>query len=770
LFRVFPFMRRIQATLPVAITAAVIALVALLEWLPSWSKSAAWLQRPEWVTYDLRMKMAAKRTTPEEFGSSPFGFVLISDLSIRTINDGDLGYRSGLFWPKHLYGYLAEELATEGATAAGFDVLFGEERTDQPARWPDGAVMTSDGAVVTSDKLFADLLSRTAIGILASTDGLMPANIFRESGAQIGDISAQADDDGILRRARPFQDYPRLWRSEVRKWAAYQNADLEKAVIERNRIVVPGVRGNTNKYHLPLDQNGHFSVTNNGGKVYSYEEKPFESVRVWHMGVILAAKRLGLDLSRAEQKAGDLFIPGTNGLSRTIPLAQDGTFLINWRASLRTTNSILKESFEGVLAKGIQRQLDPPAEPAANSWSNRLAIIGSVASGNGVTDRGPTPLSPQDFLVGKHWNIADMVFRERYIRQTGTLATITLIAAMALLAAGISWKFGALESALSVLALCSIYVVVAVWLFIQAGWWIPIVLPVGGGMIGNYVALVTYRFRTEQGEKRRVKSVFSKIVSPNIVNELLNTENLKLGGSRRKITVYFSDVRGFTAFMDAREKETDACIRDNSLSAEAADLYRDEQAAKNLRTINSYLATIADTVKRHDGTLDKYMGDCVMAFWGAPTPQEDHALRSVNAAIESQRAIEALNELSRVENARRVTDNARRVADGLPPLPELPEISLGTGINTGFVTVGLMGSDAHILNYTVFGSEVNLASRLEGFSGRGRIIIGEATFEELVRTDPELAAKCVSVEVQGLKGFTSGIRAYEVPWRIPLSA
>jgi class 3 adenylate cyclase len=82
----------------------------------------------------------------------------------------------------------------------------------------------------------------------------------------------------------------------------------------------------------------------------------------------------------------------------------------------------------------------------------------------------------------------------------------------------------------------------------------------------------------------------------------------------------------------------------------------------------------------------------------------------------------------------------------------------------------LMGSDAHILNYTVFGSEVNLASRLEGFSGRGRIIIGEATFEELVRTDPELAAKCVSVEVQGLKGFTSGIRAYEVPWRIPLSA
>lgn len=150
--------------------------------------------------------------------------------------------------------------------------------------------------------------------------------------------------------------------------------------------------------------------------------------------------------------------------------------------------------------------------------------------------------------------------------------------------------------------------------------------------------------------------------------------------------------------------------------------------------------------------------------------QDDSALRAVRAAIESQRAIEALNELSRGENVRREEENRQRVANGLPPLPQLPEISLGTGINTGFVTVGLMGSDAHILNYTVFGGEVNLASRLEGFSGRGRIIIGEATYRELQRTEASLAATCVAVEVQGLKGFSGGIRAYEVPWKQPKPA
>jgi adenylate cyclase len=155
-----------------------------------------------------------------------------------------------------------------------------------------------------------------------------------------------------------------------------------------------------------------------------------------------------------------------------------------------------------------------------------------------------------------------------------------------------------------------------------------------------------------------------------------------------------------------------------------------------------------------------------MAFWGAPKQQEDNALRAVRAAIESQRAIETLNELSRGENERRAEENARRITEGLPALPELPEISLGTGINTGFVTVGLMGSDDHILNYTVFGSEVNLASRLEGFSGRGRIIIGEATFKELERTDSVLAATCLEVDVQGLKGFSGGIKGYEVPWRV----
>ena len=98
-------------------------------------------------------------------------------------------------------------------------------------------------------------------------------------------------------------------------------------------------------------------------------------------------------------------------------------------------------------------------------------------------------------------------------------------------------------------------------------------------------------------------------------------------------------------------------------------------------------------------------------------------------------------------------------------MPLLPQLSLGTGINTGTMTVGLMGSDAHILNYTVFGREVNLASRLEGVSGRSRIIIGHGTHEELLRHAPELAALCVALEPVTVKGFRDTVQVYEVPWR-----
>jgi len=264
-----------------------------------------------------------------------------------------------------------------------------------------------------------------------------------------------------------------------------------------------------------------------------------------------------------------------------------------------------------------------------------------------------------------------------------------------------------------------------------------------------------------------VKSVFSKIVSPNIVNELLEAKTLALGGARREVTVLFADVRGFTEFTDKSQQQAEAYVAVHQLNGDAKEAYFDEQARAALETVNTYLAIVADCVKQHTGTLDKYIGDCVMAFWGAPTPNARHAADCVQAAIDAQRAIYALNRQRAEQNRGLESENAARLSAGLSAKGALPILLLGSGINTGLATVGLMGSEEHISNYTVFGREVNLASRLEGYSGRGRIVIGERTYQHLLRDDPGLAASCVPLTDADLKGFRSAVKVYEVPWRPP---
>jgi adenylate cyclase len=200
-------------------------------------------------------------------------------------------------------------------------------------------------------------------------------------------------------------------------------------------------------------------------------------------------------------------------------------------------------------------------------------------------------------------------------------------------------------------------------------------------------------------------------------------------------------------------------------SDQLAEEFHNVQAAATLETINLYLGTVADVVKRFRGTLDKYIGDCVMAFWGAPTANEQHAVDCVRAAIEAQRAIHELNTRRAAGNLRQAREGASSTsAGGESPAP-LPILSLGTGINTGMAIVGLMGSDAHFLNYTIFGREVNLASRLESVSGRSRIIISEATFQEVRRHDPGLAGRCRQLDPIVVKGIRDTLSIYEVDWQ-----
>lgn len=675
----------------------------------------------ELATYDQRIKVANRFPSP---CATNLAFVRLDEAALKILNQS---------WPypRQMHGRLVRELSAQGAKAISFDIIFGELRPyDNPVLMPDQSLVESDDFFAAQMRAAGNVIlaaEARPTGKAVSEDEqigrdlqrVFPPPLFETNAMAVGDIAADSDADGILRRARAF-----------------------------------------------IDDEKHG--------------------RRWHMGILLAAKELGLDLNHAVIQPGKIILSSATGIRRVIPVDSKGFFYINWSVPigdprLTTISYALPVLLDQARHQGTPEQgwesyrqnleafrAEFPESNLIgdNPMSGKLVVVGSALTGNNAADRGATPLNSRDYLVSKHWNVANSIITGRFIRLSPYALDLLIIICMGIFSAVLTLKLRALSASVSVIALIVFYIAIAFFAFVEFRYWIPIVLPVIGAMLMTHVCMVTYRVRVEQKERRRVKAVFSKIVSPNVVNELLNVEKLSLRGARRKITVFFADVRGFTEMTDIHQARAEEYVREHHLTGDAAEAHFDEQAHETLDTVNLYLSTIADKVKEHNGTLDKYIGDCVMAFWGAPTANEQHALFCVRAAIDAQRGMHTLNQQRALENKRREEENLTRIAPGQPPLYMLPLLSLGTGINTGTTIVGLMGSDAHILNYTVFGREVNLASRLESVSGRGRIIIGESTFIELLRDDPQLAATCVELPAVTVKGIKNAVKIYEVPWKI----
>lgn len=732
----------------------------------AWNPSA--LRRLEAITYDMRVRWAAASTAPS---ATNLGFAFISDVCIARVADGNLGYRHGLYWPRHVYGRVVDELTAQGVRAIAFDVLLPLARPDHaPVRVAGPAareaerfereihpkqtpLIVDDALILESDDYFAWQMRRSGRVILAVERDVPALPLFATNAMTLADVSADRDGfDGVLRRARPFTMH-RRWHPAFLGAQEDYGVQLDRAVVGRSTILLPVREGEP--VTVEIDDQGRFALADFYGDELPPDVPakalPFTEHRVWHMGIVLAAAELGLDLDSAIIEPRRILLAGPGG-TREVPLTPDGNVLLDWSLDVGSP-SLQLESVSSLLELHRDRLLGQP--PETNRWHGRLVLLGSAATGNDLTDRGPTPLGEFDLYVGAHWNLANSVLTGRFVRQTPGWLDALVLVLLGVATSWLTWRLRAVQAAGAVLLLAMAYAAVAGWLYLEWRLWIPVVLPVVGAAFFQHVCLISYRVVFEEREKRKVRSVFAKVVSPNVVHELLRSKKIAFGGAQRDITVLFADVRGFTQLTDRTLAEAEAHIRDHHLDSTAAAAYLDHQARDTLNTVNLYLATVADVVKRHAGTLDKYIGDCVMAFWGAPTPNAKHALAAVEAAVDAQRAIHALN-------VQREAENQRRTAAGQP---QLALLNLGSGLNSGVAIVGLMGSDQHILNYTVFGREVNLASRLEGVSGRGRVIIGATTYQHLLRDAPELAARCRALEPTTVKGISETLTCYEVPWR-----
>lgn len=355
-------------------------------------------------------------------------------------------------------------------------------------------------------------------------------------------------------------------------------------------------------------------------------------------------------------------------VKRRIPIDETGSLLVNYRYATEGFNTVGYSFLTSSLNKRIVKKqtVDVPAT------TGKILLIGQTAEG--LSDMGPTPFAPVTPLVLVHASVIDNILREDYARAVkwwpiwlGALVLGTgglRVFSQRKLVAQASFGLG----------VPLLYLALGVTLWVKGSLWLPLVWPLAG-FFSLQVFMIARRLIAEQRAKEQIKGMFGTYVSPALVNRMVASgESPQLGGHEDEITAYFSDIQGFSGFSEKLEP------------------------AKLVELMNEYLTACTDIVQGEGGTLDKYIGDAVVAMFGAPIALPDHAFR---ACVASQRVQKKLLEL-----------RAKWEAEGDKWPKIVWRMQSRIGLNSGNCIIGNMGSRTRF-NYTMMGDNVNLAARME---------------------------------------------------------
>ncbi len=386
---------------------------------------------------------------------------------------------------------------------------------------------------------------------------------------------------------------------------------------------------------------------------------------------------------------GDLIIPSVPlVLARSAGMPPDisrldgrGAIILNYHGPAGTYRSYSVAAIINSWAQ-IEEGKRPQVDP--EEFRDRIVLVG--ASAPGLLDLRPSPLSPVYPGVEIQATALDNLIHRDSFREVSRTVTILLLLFWALLVAVLNSLLPRLWQQAGFLLLALAGPVVFYFVAFRSGFWLDLVVPEVAVFL-SFLATALLNYAVEGRQRRFIKNVFSHYLSPQVIERIVeNPELLKLGGERREVTSFFSDVAGFTSISEKMSPE------------------------ELVRFLNEYLSEMTDIILDEGGTLDKYEGDAIIAFWNAPLDQPDHALRACRAALRCQSRLEELQPRFEAFTGRPV--RAR------------------IGLNSGPAVVGNMGSSRRF-DYTAMGDTINLASRLEGAAKQYRVSVlaGETTYE-----------------------------------------
>jgi adenylate cyclase len=354
----------------------------------------------------------------------------------------------------------------------------------------------------------------------------------------------------------------------------------------------------------------------------------------------------------------------------------------------------------------------------------KIALIGTTALG--IYDLRVTPFSANMPGVEKHANVITSLLEGRSTVKLPFVVNLIILLSTGLFLSIILTRLKAVSGAIVSFSFLSAISLIGYYLFAEKGLWMVLSYPLINIFLVSS-AINIYQYAEEEMRAKHVRAMFSSYVTEKIVNELTkNPDMAKLGGDRREVTVLFSDIKGFTTFSEKHAPEEVVSI------------------------LNEYLTAMTDIIFRWEGTLDKFVGDEIVAFWGAPLPQENHAELATRCALNM---VEKLKEL-----------REKWLKEGRIPL------EAGFGLNTGEVIVGNIGAEGKKMDYTIIGDHVNLGARVEAMTRKydTNILITEFTLSKIRGlVKPKNGQIIGHVSVKGLervmvKGKEKPVRIYEV--------
>jgi adenylate cyclase len=623
-------------------------------------------------------------------------------------------------FPRLYFAKMLDALREDGARVAAFDITFSQpDQSNLPLQdlSAELAKQRAKGAIISPevlsevkskeeqynyDRQFADAIQRFG--------GIVLGNYFLYTQVDLQGVSSKSLDQYANLIA--FFPFPQVRPLPSAKGTAgrlkliqlYEDLYLVPRGVEANTAIFTGAvaseKGGAGFFNVSVDPDG---VVRKLPLAIPYGRDPDRAN--WDVYASLDVQTVRLYLGLASQQTvlnyGDGGIVSVEfGPNLIVHPDEISRLMVNYHGPARTYPYI---SFADAALNKFPKE----------TFKDKIVLIG--ASATGIGDARATPFGGIDFPgVEIHANLIDNILNQQFLVHHAP-QVLTDIGFILLFGIPLGIWLAMVQPRWMALgfALLLPFAGIVYWAFLH-GWWLNFVVPAVFTLIPNVSLVALYRVLVEEQEKRKVRGAFQQYVSPEVIRRLLNDPE-RVKPRKTEVTVLFSDIRGFTTISESLDAQ------------ELADL------------LNAYLTEMTRIIFHHRGTLDKYIGDAVMAIWGAPFDEPNHAERCCFGAV---------NMLTRLAELQSGWREQRK-----------PILDIGIGINTGFASVGNMGSSLRY-GYTAIGDAVNLASRLEGLNKEygTHILISESTQQEL-HTDQLMLRE---IDLIRVKGKLQPLTIYEI--------